>query len=118
MKSAIIRKVSLALAIAAAFVAAGTLTPVAAEDSNVQARVPSVGEVYGRGGYWHNASIVASVVRSPSYEEGRTVDKIYGRASYDPYRKAGSGLTVATRVSGKGKRVGTIIYGRSAYDPY
>lgn len=114
MKSAIIRKVSPTLVIAAAFVAVGAVTPLAADDSNVRAPMPSVSEIYGRAGYRPNAPLVTSVVRLTS-QESRSVDKIYGRASYDPYwepRNAGSGPALATG-SGKGEHDVSMIYGRS-----
>lgn len=115
MKSAIIRKVGLTLVIAAPFVAAGALTTLAADDSNVRASVPSVSEVYGRASsYGPNARLVTSVVRLTSQLESRSVDKIYGRASYDLWklRDAGSRPALATG-SGKGEHDVSMIYGRS-----
>lgn len=112
MKSAIIRKVSLTLVIAAPFFAAGAVTPLAADDSNMRASVPSVSEVYGRASsYGPSARPVTSVVRLTSQLESRSVDKIYGRATNHPVN-TGSGPALATG-SGKGEHDVSMIYGRS-----
>lgn len=115
MKSGIIPKVSRTFVIGVAFFAAGAVTPLAADDSNVRAAMPSVSEIYGRASHRPNAPLVTSVVRVTS-QESRSADKIYGRASYDPYREprnAGSSPALAIGSGNKDELDVSMIYGRS-----
>ncbi|MGH8676031.1 MAG: hypothetical protein ACREVG_17215 [Burkholderiales bacterium] len=109
MKSTIIRKVGLTLAI----FAGAALTPVAADESKVTVRgsVPTVNEIAGRSSYRHNA---VAPVEYFTTRVGSTVDKI-GRANFVP--GTASGGPAATTGSSKGTNVST-IYGRSSSNLY